>query len=241
MSAQLPVSILFIDDDAGTRQLIKDILKPPAYSLILAVDGRKGVEAALEHKPDMIISDLSLPEMNGLEVCREIRSWYAGPLIILSGHGEECLVVEALDAGADDYLTKPFRPGELVARIRAHLRRPRMKLSFRPTFRTGELEVNMLSRRAFRGGQEIPLTRKEFDILACLIDNLDCVVTPQAIFEKVWHGREGNEQTIRVHIGNLRKKVEVDPSHPQYILTAQGVGYRMRSQYPQKPQSRFRP
>ena len=223
------IKVLVIDDDEATRNVVEETLKTESYSVILAADGREGVNLAVEHKPQVTISDLSLPGMNGLEVCRELRTWYTAPLLILSAYGEERLIVEALDAGADDYIVKPFRPGELLARIRALLRRPQSKTPFRPTFRAGDLEVNMLSRRVFRGAEEITLTRTEFDILACLIQNLDCIVTPKMIFEKVWAAEGGNPQTIRVHVGNLRKKIDDKPSKTRFIVTAAGVGYRLRS------------
>jgi two-component system KDP operon response regulator KdpE len=223
------MKVLVIDDDAATRNVVEETLKTESYSVILAADGREGVNLAVEHKPQVTISDLSLPGMNGLEVCRELRTWYTAPLLILSGYGEERLIVEALDAGADDYIVKPFRPGELLARMRALLRRSQSRVPFRPTVKSGDLEVNFLSRRVFRGGEEIALTRTEFDILACLLENRDCIVTPKMIFEKVWSTEEGNPQTIRVHIGNLRKKIEGESPKAQHIVTAAGVGYRLQS------------
>lgn len=223
------MKVLVIDDDAATRNVVQATLETESYGVILAEDGRQGVNLALEHKPQATITDLSLPEMNGLEVCRELRTWYTAPLLILSAYGEERLIVEALDAGADDYIVKPFRPGELLARMRALLRRSQSRTPFRPTVRAGDLEVNLLSRRVFRGGEEIALTRTEFDILACLFENRDCIVTSKMIFEKVWSGEEGNPQTIRVHMGNLRKKIEDKAPKTQYIVTATGVGYRLRT------------
>ena len=171
--------------------------------------------------------DLSLPTVSGLELCRRLRTWFEGPILILSGHNEEDIVVEALDLGADDYLTKPFRPKELRARVRALERRSVQPTPSRAVLRFGELRIDFASRRVTREGREIRLTRTEFDILAFLVQKRNMVVTPRAVMEKVWGTHQGDyAQTIRVHVGHIRKKIEPRPSEPRYLLTEAGVGYR---------------
>ena len=181
----------------------------------------------ISHSPHLIILDLLLPGPSGLDVCRELRTWYKGPILILSGYGEEEVIVSALDLGADDYITKPFRVVELLARVRALLRRVAKQPVPGAVRKIGELELNLARRRLTRKGVEISLTRTEFDIVACLIENLDWVVTSKMILETVWGPHHGEyNQTLRVHIGHIRKKIEPDPSRPCYVLTEPGVGYR---------------
>ena len=182
----------------------------------------------IDHSPQLIILDVSLPGGSGLDMCRELRTWYKAPILMLSGYGEEEIMVSALDLGADDYVTKPFRAGELLARVRMLLRRAAKQPVPGSVWKIGELELDRARRRLLRKGVEIPLTRTEFDILACLIENLDCVVTTKTILETVWGPHHGEySQTLRVHIGHIRKKIEGDPSRPRYVLTEPGVGYRL--------------
>ena len=219
--------ILVVDDDPAVLRLVRTILQKAAFRVLVAKDDREGLDRVIEHSPQLIILDLSLPGRSGLDMCRELRTWYKGPILILSGHGEEGVIVSALDLGADDYITKPFRAGELLARVRALLRRVAKQPVPGAVRRIGELELNLARRRLTRKGVEISLTRTEFDIVACLIENLDCVVTSKMILETVWGPHHGEyNQTLRVHIGHIRKKIEPDPSRPRYVLTEPGVGYR---------------
>ena len=224
---QNPTKILVVDDDPAVLGLIRAILQKPAFRVLVAKAAREGLDRVIEYSPQLIILDLSLPGRSGLDLCRELRTWYKGPILILSGHGEEEVIVSALDLGADDFITKPFRPGELLARVRALLRRVVKQPVPEAVRKIGDLELNLAERRLARKGVEISLTRTEFDIVACLIENLDCVVTSKMILETVWGPHHGEySQTLRVHIGHIRKKIEPDPSQPRYVLTEPGVGYR---------------
>ena len=219
--------VLVVDDDPAILRLVGAILQEAGFRVLVAMDGREGMERVVEHSPQLIILDLSLPGRSGLDLCRELRTWFKGPILILSGHGEEEVIVSALDLGADDYVTKPFRAGELLARVRALLRRVRKQPVAEAVRKIGELELDLAERRLARKGVEISLTRTEFDIVACLIENLDCVATSKIILETVWGPHHGEySQTLRVHIGHIRRKIEPDPAQPRYILTEPGVGYR---------------
>ncbi len=219
--------ILVIDDDPAILRLVETVLEKAGFRVLLAKDGGEGLDRVIEHSPQLIILDVSLPEGSGLDMCRELRTWYKAPILMLSAHGEEELMVSALDLGADDYVTKPFRAGELSARVRMLLRRAANQPVPGSVSRIGALELDRARRRLLRKGVEVPLTRTEFDILACLIENLDCVVTTKTILETVWGPHHGEySQTLRVHIGHIRKKIEGDPSRPRYVLTEPGVGYR---------------
>jgi len=220
--------VLVVDDHEPVLKIVQGVLERERYQVLLARDGAQALQAAIEHSPHLIILDLSLPALSGLEVCRQLRTWYQAPILILSGHGEESTIVETLDLGADDFLTKPFRPLELLARIRALLRRFQEQPNRSAVIRAGALELDLARRRVHRNGEEIRLTRTEFDILAYLARNLDRVVTSTMILQAVWGPHHGEyAQTLRVHMGHIRKKVEPDPPNPVYILTEPGVGYRL--------------
>jgi len=175
----------------------------------------------------MVILDLSMPGMGGLDACKELRAWYAGPILVLSVRSGDADKISALDLGADDYLTKPFSAGELLARVRALLRRASGVPASPPVISAGEIEIDIAQRRVTRAGEELDLTRTEFDILAYLAQNADRVVTSKMILEHVWGPEYGEDtQTLRVHISHLRRKIEPHPSVPRYILTEPGVGFR---------------
>jgi len=219
--------ILVIDDEEQIRRALKSILSVRHYDVILASDGDEGLDLAIDRSPDLVILDLSLPGMSGLEVCRELRTWYNGPILVLSVRSGDADKIDALDFGADDYLTKPFSAGELLARIRALLRRASGVPATPPVISAGDLEIDIATRRVTRSGAEIELTRTEFDILAYLAQNADRVVTSKMILEQVWGPEYGEDtQTLRVHVSHLRKKIESHPSVPRYILTEPGVGFR---------------
>ena len=224
---QEPTKIVVVDDDPAILRLVAAILQKAAFDVLVAKDAHEGLDLVIEHSPQLIVLDLALPGRSGLDVCRELRTWYKGPILILSAHLEEEVIVSALDLGADDYMTKPFQADELLARVRALLRRVAKQPVSEAVRKIGELELDLAERRVARKGVEISLTRTEFDIVACLTENLDCVVTSKMILETVWgpyHGEYG--QTLRVHIGHIRKKIETDPAQPCYLLTEPGVGYR---------------
>jgi len=223
-----PALILVIDDEAQIRRALNSILGTRGYRVVSAQDGPQGLDLAVEHSPDLVVLDMALPGMSGLEVCRELRNWYHAPILVLSVRGADADKIAALDAGADDYVTKPFSAGELLARVRALLRRASGQAAAAPVIQVGDLEINIAQRRVRRGEQEIELTRTEFDILAYLAQNADTVVTSPMILEHIW-GEEYREdtQTLRVHVSHLRRKIEPHPSVPRYLLTEPGVGYRL--------------
>ena len=224
------ISILVVDDDEKIRRALKSILSSRKYDVVMAQDGEQAIDLAIDHTPDMIILDLSLPGLSGVEVCQELRSWYTGPILVLSVHNSEQDKVKALDCGADDYLTKPFSTAELLARIRAQLRRLSQMIPLNPIILADGLEINIAHRTVSRGGNLIDLTRTEFDILTYLAQNPGCVLTSKMILEKVW-GPDfiDDARTLRVHVSNLRKKIEPDPNIPRFILTEPGVGFRFLS------------
>lgn len=222
--------ILAVDDEEQIRRALRSILSARQYDVELAVDGETAIDLAIDNPPDLVILDMALPGLSGLEVCAELRTWYTGPILVLSVRGADSDKIAALDTGADDYLTKPFSAGELLARIRALLRRAASQTTPAPTITAGELEIDIARRTVKRGSQEVDLTRTEFDILAYLAQNADCVVTSKMILEKVWGPEYGDDsQTLRVHVSHLRKKIEPHPTVPHHILTEPGVGFRFSS------------
>jgi two-component system KDP operon response regulator KdpE len=229
--------ILVVDDDEGVQRFVGSILRRNGYAVLRADDGQTAIAQAIDQSPQLVILDLSLPVIGGLDVCRQLRTWYQAPILVLSAYGEENLIVRALDLGADDYLTKPFRPGEMLARIRAMLRRAAHQPSSKSSLRAGNLKLDLARRRVIRAGEEITLTRTEFDVLAYLARHIDRVVASEMILQEVWGPHHGQyEQTLRVHIGHIRKKIEPDPATPRYILTEPGVGYRLTAPTKGPPQ-----
>lgn len=219
--------ILVIDDEEQMRRALTSILRVRNYVVDAAATGSDGLDAAIEATPDLIILDLSLPDMSGLEVAEELRAWYTGPIIVLSVRDADSDKIAALDLGADDYLTKPFSAGELLARIRAHLRRTVGEEAFVREIRSGSLCIDLAKRLVTVGGQAVHLTRTEFDILAVLARHADRVVTYRMIVEQVW-GPDCvcDPQTLRVHMSHLRQKIDPVGSVPGHVLTEPGVGFR---------------
>ena len=220
--------ILAVDDDLQIRRALSAILRTRGYALELARSADDALGKAIEQPPDLVILDLSLPDRNGIDVCRELRTWMMAPILILSVHSGETDKIAALDAGADDYLTKPFSAGELLARVRALLRRTQEVEMRPPVVTVADLVVDAARRRVTLAGQEVGnLTPTEFEILLYLAGNAGLVVTQRQILEHVW-GTEGPEgaQTLRVHISNLRRKIEPAGGVHRYIFTEPGVGFR---------------
>jgi len=219
--------ILVIDDEEQIRRALRSILQARHYTVDLAATGAAGLEAAVDTTPDLIVLDLSLPDMSGLVVCEELRAWYEGPIVVLSVRDADADKIAALDLGADDYLTKPFSAGELLARIRAHLRRiSGAEVSVRE-IRAGDLVIDLAKRVVTVAGQPVHLTRTEFDILAELARNADRVVTSHALLNTVWGPNYVSDtQTLRVHVSHLRQKIEPQGGVSRYILTEPGVGFR---------------
>lgn len=219
--------VLVIDDEESIGRALKSILSLRNYEVSLAATGAEGIGMAIESNPELVVLDLSLPDMDGLETCRELRTWLGAPILILSVRAGESDKIRALDLGADDYLTKPFSAGELLARMRALLRRAETRVVQPPEIRAGGLVVNLARRQVLLEGQEVPLTKTEFEILALLAQNIDCVVTYRMLAERLWGDPEEKEpQLLRVHVSNLRKKIEPDPALPRYIRTEPGIGFR---------------
>lgn len=222
-----PAKILVIDDEEQIRRALKSILSARHYEVLIAANGAEGIDLAIDNNPDLIVLDLAMPEMSGFDVTRELRTWYTGPILVLSVRSGDADKIGALDLGADDYLTKPFSAGELLARVRALLRRSAGQVTPQPVITAGDLEIDFARRRVTCKGAEVDLTKTEFDILAYLAKNADCVVTSREILENVWGPEYGEDtQTLRVHISHLRKKIEPHSSVPRYILTEPGVGFR---------------
>jgi two-component system KDP operon response regulator KdpE len=225
-SENLP-RILVIDDEQAIRRFLHTVLSGPDFTLHEAENGHAGLAAAAVFKPDVILLDLGLPDLDGIEIIRRIREWSPVPIIVLSVRDREDDKVGALDAGADDYLTKPFGVGELLARIRAALRRSLQEIP-EPLFSSADLLVDLGGRRVTVNGAEISLTPTEYDILRLLVTHAGKVMTHGQILKQVW-GLAYLEQphVLRVNISNLRRKIEPDPSRPRHIITEPGVGYRL--------------
>lgn len=221
--------ILCIDDEAQIRKLLEITLRSSGYKALEAADGAEGLAMAASHQPALILLDLGLPDESGLEVLRKLRSWYTKPVIILSVQDDEDTIIEALDRHASDYITKPFRTGELLARIRSHLRN-NMPADNNTLLSFGKLEIDLLARSVKKGTEAIKLTATEYDLLALLAKNEGRVLTQAYILRQVWGaGHEEQSQTLRVFIAQLRKKIEDDFTKPQFIITESRVGYRFVS------------
>lgn len=224
-------SILLIDDEPQILRALKTILTANHFRIQSAVTGELGLALAAAQPPDLIILDLTLPDMDGIEVCKAIREWSRMPIIILSVRDNEKEKVAALDAGADDYLTKPFGIDELLARIRVALRHSEQTLGNRQSIiKTGQVEVDLVRHVVTYRGEEIHLTATEFKLLAYLAAHSDRVLTHQAILTQVWGFADSDHvEYLRVYIGQLRKKLELNPDEPQMILTEPGIGYRFKA------------
>jgi two-component system KDP operon response regulator KdpE len=229
-----PTSILLIDDEVSIQRAVGPLLQSRGYDVEIAGTARDALRAASEHHPDLIVLDLGLPDIEGTEVCRRIRSDSPAPIIVLSARGGEADKVSALDLGADDYVTKPFNPEELLARIRAALRRVLSDEGGETgRLQCGDLAIDYGRRRVVRQGDEIRLTPKEFDLLSLLARNPDRVLTHRAILKAIWGPNAVDQpEHLWVLMGQLRKKIEVDPSNPQYLISEPWVGYRLSTASP---------
>ncbi len=223
--------ILLIDDEPQILRALKTILSAGRFRVISAVNGEGGLALAASQSPDVIILDLTLPDMDGIQVCEQIREWSAVPIIVLSVRDGERDKVAALDKGADDYLTKPFNIEELMARIRVALRHSAQTIGNKETIiKAGALTIDLARHIAAVNGDEIKLTATEFKLLAYLAAHADRVLTHQAILTQVWGFEESEHvEYLRVFIGQLRKKIELDPDDPQVLVTDPGVGYRFKT------------
>jgi len=219
-------SILIIDDESQIRKLLEITLSAAGYKAFFAATAKEGILMAANHAPDLILLDLGLPDDNGQNVLVQIREWYHNPIIILSVKSSEVEIVLALDNGANDYLTKPFRTQELLARIRTALRTSGSQPN-EPVINFGKISVDLAARVVKMDGEVLKLTATEYSLLALLLKNEGKVLTHQYILKEVWgNGYAGQTQYLRVFVGQLRKKLETDPNRPRYIVTESGVGYR---------------
>lgn len=219
--------LLIIDDEAPIRKFLRVSLSAHGFDIEEAATGYEGISQTARCHPDLVLLDLGLPDVDGKKVIAGLREWTQVPIIVLSVRGQEEEKIAALDAGADDYVTKPFSSGELLARIRVSLRRSLTEEN-EPVISCGELVVDLHARKVTKRGQEIKLTPNEYEMLKTLIKHAGRVLTHKQILNAVWGNQYGNDtQYVRVYIGQLRRKIEDDSARPQYILTESGVGYRL--------------
>ncbi len=219
--------LLIVEDELQIRRAVRNALSGLADLILEAATGTEGIDLAAAEQPDLIVLDLGLPDLPGIDVCREIRRWGTMPVVVLSARHSEREKVELLNAGADDYITKPFSTAELVARVRVQLRRT--PAAQRPSLLTlpTDLTLDLPRRTASRHGQVIRLTRLEWEILLALALHAGRTLTHRQIFDLAWRRPFGNpQQYLRVHLTNLRRKIEIDPARPQIVITDPGVGYR---------------
>jgi DNA-binding response OmpR family regulator len=223
------VRVLVVEDSPEFRGVLVPLLRAEGFQVEEAIDGEAAVAVARASEPSVVVLDLNLPKLDGVEVCRQIRTFSDAYVIMLTAKADEVDKLIGLSVGADDYMTKPFSPRELLARIRAMLRRPRVAAPEGGTVRRfGELRIDPLAREVFRGEEKIELTRIEFDLLDVLSSNPRMAFSRAKLLERVW-GPDwfGDDHVVDVHVSNLRKKIGDDPGSPQYVRTVRGVGYRM--------------
>lgn len=227
------MSVLVIEDDAQIQRYLRALLEGQGYRVFGAETGAQGISQAAMHQPELILLDLGLPDQDGLEVTRQLREWTTTPIIVISARGLEESKITALDLGADDYLTKPFGSGELLARLRVAWRhRQRVQAGStgaeEPLLEVAALRLDLSKRSLTRDGEEIALTPTEYKLICLLMRHAGRVLTHRVILREVWGpGQSMHHHYVRVHMANLRRKIEHDPAQPHYILTETGVGYRM--------------
>ena len=223
--------ILVVDDEPSILAAVAPLLRARDYEVFTATSGQTALDAVDRHSPQLVILDLGLPDMDGAEVCRRIREGRATPIIVLSARNAEADKVAALDAGADDYVTKPFGPEELLARLRATLRRADAGTMAAGIIDRGDIQIDLDHRRVTRRGEEVRLTPKEFEMLLYLAQHPGRVLTHRTLLRAIWGPNAVDQpEHLRVLVAALRKKIEVDPSHPRYIQTEPWVGYRFTSE-----------
>ncbi|MBR1166058.1 response regulator [Bradyrhizobium liaoningense] len=223
-----PIKVLVIDDEPPIRKLLRMGLTTQGYDILEAPNGKTALEK-LDEEPALIILDLGLPDVQGHELLRTIRARNEGvPIVVLSSRGDEAGKVQALDLGADDYLTKPFGMEELLARLRAALRHQLQVKGERPVFRTGDLSVDLVRRIVKIGDRDVKLSPKEYDLLRVLVQHSGKVLTHRFLLKELWDELT-DAQYLRVYVRQLRQKIEADPERPQYVLTETGIGYRLKA------------
>jgi len=218
--------ILVIDDEAPIRKLLQITLESNDYLVTQATAAKEGIIIAANHPPDLIVLDLGLPDESGHEVLKKLREWYTAPILILSVQNNEADIIKALDNGANDYLVKPFRTGELLARIRSALRSHTSEEN-NPVFNYNDMQIDLAARLVKKNNTPLKLTPTEYTLLALFVKNEGKVLTHQYLLKEVWGpGYINQSQYLRVFIAQLRKLIEDDPNHPKYLVTESGVGYR---------------
>jgi two-component system KDP operon response regulator KdpE len=226
--AESGLRVLVVDDEQAIRRFLRVSLTAHGHNVFEAETGEAALAAAAANRPDVIILDLGLPDIDGVAVAKRLREWTRTPIIVLSVRDQEDAKVDALDAGADDYLTKPFGVGELMARIRVAIRHA-TRPAEEPVFTAGDLMVDLTRRQVTVGGHEVTLTPTEYDLLKALITQAGKVVTHRQLLHQVWGaGYEQGAHLLQVNVSNLRRKLEPDPARPRFIQTEPGVGYRLR-------------
>jgi two-component system, OmpR family, KDP operon response regulator KdpE len=227
---EIQPTVLIIEDEEAIRKFLRVSLAGEGYRLVESATAQDGLLQAASCQPDIIILDLGLPDLDGVELTRQIRQWSKIPIIIVSARGKEQDKVVALDAGADDYLTKPFSVGELLARLRVALRHATRADSGEPVFETGDLRVDLVHRKITRAGETIHLTPNEYRLLTLLVKHAGKVLTHTMLLKEIWGpGSSQDIHYLRVYMNQLRQKLETDPAQPKYLLTEPGVGYRLNA------------
>jgi two-component system KDP operon response regulator KdpE len=220
-------TILVVEDEVAIRRFLRAALVNQGYRLFEADTGADALQATATRQPDVVILDLGLPDMDGLEVIRRLREWTSIPIIVLSARGQERDKVTALDAGADDYVSKPFGPEELLARIRAALRRRALRDNAEVVFAVGDLKVDLARRQVSLADRAVHMTPIEYSLLATLVRHAGKVLTHRQLLREVWGPNASDAHVLRVHMAQLRRKLEAEPANPRYVLTEPGVGYRL--------------
>jgi two-component system, OmpR family, KDP operon response regulator KdpE len=223
--------VLVVDDEPQIRRALRLVLRANGYMVTEVAAGEAALDAVASAEFDLMILDLMLPDVDGVEVCRRVREWSRLPVVVLSAHGEEEVKVRALDEGADDYVTKPFSAPELLARMRSALRRASVETApSEPIIRVADVEIDLARRRVVRAGQEVHLTPTEYDLVRVLAQQAGRVITHGHLLRSVMgRGYEDATGTLRVHVASVRKKLEPDPARPRVIVTEPGIGYRLHA------------
>ncbi len=225
--------ILIIEDEQPIRRFLKASLGAEGYRVSEATTGKEGLRMAVSLPPDLVILDLGLPDLDGQEVLQQLREWYSAPIIVLSARDQESQKVAALDHGADDYVTKPFGTGELLARMRTALRHAHHAGSDKTTIRVGEIAVDLTARVVTRKGTPVHLTPLEYKLFITMVKHIGKVLTHRFLLREVWGPQDSRENHyLRVFVASLRRKLEDDPARPAHILTEQGIGYRLAGEQP---------
>jgi len=220
-------TILIVEDEPPIRRLLRTTLAAHEYRPIEAATGAEALSALRHHRPDLVLLDLGLPDIDGQALIGRIRELSPVPIVILSSRGDEAAKVAALDSGADDYVTKPFGADELMARLRAALRHRLQQQGAERSFKSGDLSVDLVRRLVHRGAEDVKLSPKEYDILEQLVIHAGKVLTHKHLLREVWRDESVDPQYLRVYVRQLRQKIETDPSTPRHVLTEPGVGYRL--------------